>query len=91
MEKKIKITESQLKTLLEQLEGDQDQRISKSSEPQYKTFDDILNAVGDESGVEDDDDDEYQDRHLGVEDESIEDMPVNESIEKIKNSFKRFF
>jgi hypothetical protein len=89
MSKKIKITEIQLKSLLEQLEGDQDQRISKASEPEFKTFDDILNAVGSEAGL-DDDDVEHDNDGIEQEDESIEDMPVQESILKIKNDFKRF-
>lgn len=87
MSKIIKITEIQLKSLLEQLEGDQDQRISKASEPEFKTFDDILNAVGSEAGL---DDVEHDNDGIEQEDESIEDMPVQESILKIKNDFKRF-
>ena len=87
----------------EQLEGDQDQRVSKSYDPKIRTFNDILKAVeqdagidtsiGELSSVESDDYDEYQDRHMGLYDLDeigVQDLPVNESIENIKKSFKRF-
>lgn len=92
----LKVSDYQMN---EQSDGDQNQKISNLNNSKIRTFDDIIKSVekndteiGEPSSVENDDYDEYQDRHMGLSDIdeiSNQDLPLTESVQKIKTLFKR--